>query len=457
MEPLPPNNVNFTPLSSSTPPHSSKIIPSNAPYAKKIQSVWRSYSAKIKVAKKRRETLSYALLEKARPYVDTPSSLQNLPRAQSGKTPVYFPPELPIVLKMSGSLQNQRRFDQMKEAREICEKSHSQNLVIPQARVCGNFIIESRLPITVHETKEAIGFYIENQERFTDAIKEFIGFLCQCTLSDITGYTFNPYGALSKNPLGRYDNIALYLEGDQGKIGLIDLEHFEPICSKEYSDWCFIRCLNAVCLFPHHLEEILEAAETFDPDIRQYQKALETTRDGSLKRFQLAYYDHLDFITANNITIETPLKMVEISSARKESIQESVSQKLKPELHGRCKQPEEALALFKDFFPEILTSTTNFLSERLKNQIEGAKKPISSYSQLLSYRTLRFDTMSCETLITHMRPKLTMMGITKSSDQFNLGHLIISSVFAELAKGGEIAYYNPKFGYQSFAMHCVFC
>ena len=100
--------------------------------------------------------MSDDLLEQAKPYIDTPSQLHNLPKSPEGKTAVYLPEGLPIVLKESGSPENQKRLDQMKEARAICNRLECRHLVIPKARVYANFIIEQRLPI-LHGTKNPNG------------------------------------------------------------------------------------------------------------------------------------------------------------------------------------------------------------------------------------------------------------------------------------------------------------
>jgi len=419
---------------------------------------------KIKVEKARRHSLCYALFEKAKPYIDIPSNRKGLPQASSGKTPVYLPKELPIVLKESGSPQNQKRFDQMKQGREICEQSGYENLIIPKARVYGNFIVESRLPITEHGTKEQIGLYIENRERFTSAIKEFTGFLCQSTLNDIRGGTNDAYETLSETPLGRYDNIALYLEEDQGKIGLIDLERFTPECSKQGKRWCFFKCRAAVNLFPYHLDEILDTAKKFDPNIHKYRKDLEIDRDGSLKRFKLVYDDHLDFIVKKNITIKNPLELVEVNSTRKEKIKNTVVLLMRKN-HAdvwfkNClgKQPEEVLALFEKSFPKILNLITDFLSQNLKNSINITEETISSYRQLLSCRTVRFGSSNAfyQDLQEKIISELQMLEIKDKFKKISFTSLIIQCVFEELAKSGEIAYYNPRFGYDGYATQCAF-
>ena len=128
-----------------------------------------------------------------------------------------MPDNLPIVLKQSGSPENRKRFNKMKQAREICDESNYPHLVIPTARIHGNFIIESRLPIMKdHNMKVQIGFYLDNVEKFTEAVEEFTGFLCQARLYDITGGTNDAYSTLSAVPIGRYDNVAMYLEKGVG-------------------------------------------------------------------------------------------------------------------------------------------------------------------------------------------------------------------------------------------------
>lgn len=431
----------------------------------KIQSIWRGYSARVKAEKARKPLLSYSLLEKAKPYVDAPSNLKDVPRASHGKTPVYLPKELPIVLKQSGAPQNQKRFDQMQQGRDICEKSGYEHLVIPKARVYGNFIVESRLPITVHGTKEQMGLYIENRERFALAVKEFTGFLCQSEFYDITGGSNDPYGTLAKTPVGRYDNIALYLEEDEGKIGLIDLEEFSPGRSKRQKEWCFFPCRDAVHLFPYHLDDIMNAAKKFDSNIESYRKNLEKERDEALKRFKIAYEDHLEFIKEKDITIEKPLEVIEVSSLRKENIKEAIIEVIRKEHDGvwykNClgERPDEVIELFGKAFPKILDATTSSLSEILKKKEKSATGVISSQRELLSFRTLRFSSSSrwYRDLQEKVGSELQMMKIEEEWDKKSFASLIIKGIFEELAKGREIAYYNPSFGYGGHATQCIFC
>lgn len=437
----------------------------------KIQSIWRGHSARVKAEKARKQLLNYVLLEKAKPYVDIPSNRQNLPRASSGKTPVYLPKELPIVLKQSGSPKNQKRFDQMKQGRDICEKSGYENLVIPQARVYGNFIIESRLPITMHGTKEQIGLYIENREQFTIAVKEFTGFLYQSCYNDITGnYGTDPYCTLSKSPIGRYDNIALYLENGEGKVGLIDLERFSPGCNKLQKNWSFSRCRDAIRLFPYHIDEILSVAKNFDPDIENYRKDIEIERDEVLKRFKLVYEDHLYFIIEKGITIKDPGKFENLELNRKKDIQGLIERELRKLNQNYFKgilgeDSDKTLARFNEKgFPQILDATCAFINTLLEMNLEkaGGKSAITSRVKLLAVRSLHFE-LSNYLYNNPFEESIEMFVFKDSSVLFsnfqkeNLVLTMLDIILKELERGREIAYYNPQFGYGGYAKPCIFC
>lgn len=436
--------------------------------ATKIQSVWRGHLARIKIEKAEKHVLSYALLKKAKPYIDVPSNRQDMPRASCGKTPVYLPKELPIVLKQSGSPQNQKRFNQMKEGRDICEKNSYEHLVIPKARVYGKFIVESRLPITMHGTKEQIGLYIENRERFTGAVQEFTGFLCQSNFRDITGGSNDPYGTLSKTPVGRYDNIALYLEEDQGKIGLIDLEQFTPECSKLQKKWCFSKCQDAVHLFPYHLDEIMSVAKRFDPDIESYRGSLELEKAEALKRFKLAYEDHLDFVREKGIRLEDPISFEKLGVDRIKQLKKVIEEELRKEHEDvwfkGClgEMPDSTLISFNEkAFPQILDATYKLINDTLVYNLEyqKSKGDISTNSKLLSVRTLVFSSQYVvyDEFIKSTLKSLEMLVFKSRFRTEGFLHLLLGVILKELEKGGEIAYYNPSFGYGDYATQCVFC
>ena len=93
----------------------------------KIQTMIRMHLAGVAAENERR------VFEESKRYIDAPQKLVDLPRASTGKAPVYFPKDLPVVLKYCGSPENKRRFEQMEQAREICDIHHYTHLVVPVA------------------------------------------------------------------------------------------------------------------------------------------------------------------------------------------------------------------------------------------------------------------------------------------------------------------------------------
>lgn len=430
----------------------------------KLQSFLRGCSARIQAKKARKHLLRYDLLEKAKPYVNDPSKLQDVPQASSGKTPVYLPEELPIVLKESGFLESRKRFDQMKLARGVCEKyKYDDVLVIPKVRVCKNFIIEDKLPITMHGTKEQMGIYIENPKKFTDAIKAFTDFLCRSSaFYDITsrrstsgfwGRSTDPYAALSKAEMPRYDNVVLYEEEGRGKIGLVDLEGFVPGYDVECPQGSrYSECLDAVHLFPYHFNEIMEVAKKFDPNIELHREELKKERDEALKRLELAYKIHSDFAQAKGITLENPIVFEELGAIRKEQLKNTIKEKLreasKDSWFKRCFDLDNTLTWFdKEGFQQILDTTYKIINAHLKYNMDRNEKPILSKPKLLSIRTLGFDSKYIEEQFEASISK-ELLEELKSRGPFETSgflHLLFDTLVEELEKGKEIAHYNPKF------------
>lgn len=432
----------------------------------KIQSFIRGYLARTAFKNEKRHLLSHSLFEKAKAIIDEPTKLDACYRAQQN---VFLPENLPIVLKQTGSPVNETRFNQMKQARELCEKSGYSHLVIPTARVHGDFIIESRLPIMhEHGIKEQIGFYIEHLEQFTKAVEEFTGFLCQSGIHDITGNTNDPYSMLSKVPIGRYDNVPMYLENGVGKLGLVDLEGFCPPSryypSETNALWA---CLDAIRLFPHHLETIMRAAEKFDPRIENHRQQIVEERDLTLEYFYNAYQKHVDFVKKNNIDKSNPNKLVEISENRKQKIKEVIEAVLRQQINKfhfkNClgADPDATIKLFSEVaFPELLNATLAFIKALVDSTITamGGISAISSYSELVSARTLEDYEQSVPFLNLHkaVLSKLYMLNL-KERFKSQLTSQLIDALLKELENGGELAYYNPKLGRGGYACSYIFC
>ena len=444
-----------------------------------IQSTCKGYLAKKKV---RREygLLTPQLVVDARSYIDN-RSFDKLPVAYGAKARVYFPENLPIILKQLHFDKSAReRFNQMQQGRQLCQKNNYRHLVIPDAWLCGSFVIETRIPIKSRSNEEQIGFdigmYIENRDRFTNAIKEFVGFLCQSTLSDITGNVRNFYQFLDKTtPIGRYDNLLLHLEKAQGKIGLIDLEEFSPQCHRRDvdSDWCYFRCRDAVCLFPHHLEEILSVAKTFYPAIEtEFREALTRVRDRSLERFKLVYHRHIEFFKENAITLKHPEEIPKLTEECQERLKESIA-KYVQELHvGKAKElygdddsiyikgrlgvtPEESIKQSKEITPKIIGHIMGFISNCASCAV-GPTGSVSSLTELVSIRKLYMGAQSQDyrDLLEAISSELPLLKIAKQIDRDTLAKLLMTKIFEKLVEANIICYFKEGLGERSSI--CIF-
>ena len=432
--------------------------------AVKIQKMWRGYQGRIIAERMRRPIfLSGALLSQAVGYIDDPLGLDGQPRATAGITPVYLPKGSPIVLKKSGFSGAQSRLEKMGLAQEICIKNRYRHLVIPSACTYKDFIVEGRLPLGSCDPLMQIGLYVENRDRFTKAAEEFTGFLYQSSLDDVT---MGPqyccmYNFLSESPMMRYDNLPLYVEHGEGKIGLIDLEKSHPLQKGERGS-IFPRCINAIRLFPYQYNEILRVAKKFDPNVEKHCGLLQWERDEALKRVQILYEDHLSFIQAKGIGYENPGKSVEITAERRNEIGTKIFQRFL-NFYKDChcakdivsKDPEKASRDFQDSFPKILEMICVFMQKILQKKSVSFQKPISTTIQLLGCRTVSlFDPIGDEPCWRefldqmHYEPIVQELVVKACEDNFCVW--IADQIFEELALGKEICYYycdhKPELG-----------
>lgn len=424
--------------------------------ASKIQKTWRQY---------KRIHLLRASEEAAGAWFEhiIHHNAEGIPTAENGKTPVFFPEGLPIVIKRCWGGDASARIDKMKQARKLCEKIHSQHLVIPQARICKfegrALLLESKMPI-MHRTKEQIGLYIENRDRFTDVIKEFAYFHCQSDwqcLRSRASIKFDPYEALARTPLGRYDNLALYLENGIGKLAFVDSERFHPLPKQIALRFYAEKCIDLICLFPLHFEEIMKIVFEFDPKLKKEHYLL-YVREG-LKRFDLAYNQHAQFVQAKGINLDTPTVLTALGRLAPER-REVLALSLKTELclrYGSDWVGAHEDKLETEIFPQILDAISVFISRSIAAKHQP--QHVSSRVELLSLRTLEFkaDNRLYAQCIDQIKSVLSPLG---SEEKEIIQHRVAEIVFDTLLsnmQGKEIAYYNPTFGGHKNAGKCLFC
>lgn len=436
-----------------------------------LQSVWRGRAVRAQAKESHGCLLSYALFNRAKAYIDVPSSLSALPKASFGRTPVYIPKYLPIVIKKSGDPDNQERFKKIQEAKFLCDTAGFENLVIPRARIYKNFLVESKLPITQGDPKLWTGFYIENLKQFDQAIVEFTNFLYLGSLYDITDLRHD-YVDLVDVEVGRYDNVGIYLDGDQGKIGLFDLEHFSLRQGKVEQSG-FHECLKAIRFFPYHFDLIISFAREWDPEIIKYQSVLEAERDEVLKFIKCIYLDHLTYVKEKGITVNNPMVMPKLSSSRIQEIKDVVNQVLIEEHKGNKEHlnrfkgclgnnPEETLSKFnQNSFEKILGHLFELIENVLKFNMEEYpnRETVPSCRDLLYLRTLFFSeshSVYDEKFLRSTANLLGMMSYKAHYNPRNILAVLVEWILKELERGKEIALYNPSYGKGGGKLHCVF-
>lgn len=431
--------------------------------AVKIQKYWRGYLGRKKAKKAKSHVLSYPFFCEARPYIDGRLDLKKQPKALAGRSNVYLLEKVPIVVKQIENGKNtEDRFNQMQEAREIILSNQYQNLVIPKVRIYKNCLIEDKLPIERHDTKKQIGFYLENKNCFTKAVKEFAEFSFQSTLSDIAGDTIDPFAYLlgeeerSLAPLGRFDNVVPFIKEGVGKLGLVDLEFFTPRCQKGKQE-AFLKCKDLICLFPLHFGEILTVAKRYEPAIEKDLEGLEKVREAALKRFKLAYEDHIAFIKEKKISIESPSALPIIEENRKEELKKKVVEAILQEngqraAYNREENLERKMESFKkETFSEVFKHLMDFLAHVLNNHLIK-NPPISTLRDLASHRTLLISPGVINMKLYEIGEILEKVEIKNDW----IGEKAVEVIFSELERGKEIAYFNPSLGCGGHASWCVF-
>ncbi len=424
-----------------------------------------------------------AELKRAKVYLDAPEKLIELPGPIFGKLDVRFLDDL--VLKRSDKPDIWVRASKMKQAQQICADNGYEDLVVPRARTYrSHFQVESKLPITLPRIKDQVGLYHTHRDLFTNAVKEFTGLLFQAPIEATTGYPEDPCVHVSQSPMGRYDNVCLYVENGRGKIGLVDLERLQskdisvekvplqkiesplidlkrklyrglywilgltikkpeqmaqlrPSHETVWEVNCTEVCLDLIYLFPLHFEEILSTADKFAPISAALRKELETVRDRVLTKHKLIYGNHLQFIHANGITLEKPDMIVNPPVEQiRQNLEEKVGNLLGEGSDGVIGRFNE------EVFPELLTGTLDLIEAGVKKT--NQEHPPGSIAQLLTNRSVTLDKKALESLCRTIGPKLKMFHFSEGTTGYGFAENLIRYLLDALVQTKVLAYYDGR-------------
>jgi hypothetical protein len=391
---------------------------------------------------------------------------KSIPRAKGGKTRVYLPQNMPdVVLKYSRRAEAKIRFKKMQIVRSILRSQNSQHLIIPKANLCGEFLVEQRLPINV-DIYHNMGLYLSHPKHFNDAVRELTRLFSKVYLSDLVSYQRIPLSN-SKGVYDyiRYDNLPLYLveEGGKkvGKIGLIDLEHI-----KEEPDAEGLATL--VRIFPLHLDIIKEEAALLKMEVNNF--LLEDAATNGRIYLKVGFEDFLMWLKAKGIAEPgICFKDFEVSSQRVEELTALIAKellKLNEGINDYAKKTGYTDKSAKDFFvgdpeniakelakeitPLIIEGIKTALKEHKEIELKEIKVEEITESGLVSLRSTIFKRekifikvidliLSSSEKINHKKFKYLDLEVGDIGNQ--LTHIMMT----ELVKGGEIYYFDPVY------------
>ena len=403
-----------------------------------------------------------------------------MPEAQGGNTRVYLPKDaLKIVLKASGA-DSAKRFLQMQEVRSILQAQKSSHLIIPEAAVCGDFLVEDRLPINV-DNMHNMGTYVEEPALFDEAVREMTRLFSEVYLSDLVSSQRHPLTNLVGDQV-RYDNIPLYIEEEngvrRGMIGLIDLEHMQKksisygvstlirsylfveeniklrsSIDREFLDPYFLSTL--VRIFPYHKNLIIEEATKLGLPIDK--ENLEEVAVKGEKCLLKGYIEHRDQLRKKGITRELATKPFEISSDREKVILALVEKEILRLGSGQYDQTIQekrryinpVRIRFLDENPEkeaeklIAIFINNIKAEIKREQSDYLRMSRDQVKPETELVALRSSVIFIEKLYPNVSRLLRLHDNSWDYSRDVTKHLL-SSILEELVKGQEIFFFDRK-------------
>lgn len=351
--------------------------------AKRVQSFCRGFLARARV-KKQKRVLSRRLFRKAVQMVDNQQYL-NAPRATHGKTPVYITKEL--VFKETGSPLDEIRLSLINQAYGLCSQGRYNTLVVPEAIVYKELLIERRLPIHSTGFFDQVELYVQNKERFALAARQLTQFLMKVSLPWIIKEKIFPIVNVA-----RYDNLALFLENGEGRVGLIDTER---LGTEKEEHTTLNACLAAVTFFPYHVEEIVSAAREFAlSDIDPIRTLVLERSYQVLGYWENAYEQHMQFLRQKGIGVHSYKKNLIPKAESAKKLINKIYQVFSKYREFACNEKPEQNTINeqKKFLAEIvekLRENANTKVEEIAHEVMWLKQPLTTEASLLEKRTVR--------------------------------------------------------------------
>lgn len=361
-----------------------------------------------------------------------------------------------VLQEVYNSTQNRLRFLRHIAAHSFCARNRYQYITIPRVYHDKQWIIEEKIPLE-DRTISAIGFYLENYEKFQDAAKEFASFLCQYQLDDICngwlslGLLTFEQGHLrltdqlasdgehfSQNYAGCfpfYPNVSYYIEEGKGKLACVDLRNCIPLKQMQTRLELIYSLKRAIHFFPHFWKEIAEVGQSFDLSLKEELEDFEQEALSCLQLFTCLYTDRLAAIRDKGISIQEPWILPELTYSKRQVIKQFMLARLQ----GRESSIFETNAL------HVSHLFWSSLSQALKEQAK--QEPIRSSRKLVSLRVLIKGQEGNGSFERHQELFAAAMVSSFASDldkAHRLAKVVHGPLFEAFAKAEMIRFYSEK-------------
>jgi len=393
------------------------------------------------------------------------SESQSIPKAKGGQTKVYLPIKMPqLVLKHSGQKNARSRFHQMQEVSSILKSQNSKCLIIPKANLCGDFLVEQRLPINV-DSYHNMGLYLSDPSAFNDAVRELTRLFSRLYLSDLVSYQLMPLGHIhGVGDFVRYDNLPLYLVEEDGKkvgkIGLIDLEHIEKGPNPRGLE-------TLVRIFPLHLSIIKEEARLIEMTVND--DLLQPFAEMGKKYLQVGYTDFLTWLKETDKTDETfskPSQHFEVGLERTKELNILLKDELlklnkgtndffkemcyvgDPQKDFLVEDQEEiAMKLAEEITPLLLNAIKAALEEHEAIELSKLKVDEITESQFISLRSpmIKREKIYKKVIELLLKSEKAKFKNALAYEVSEIAEQLTYIIMTELAKSGEIFSFDPMY------------
>jgi hypothetical protein len=384
----------------------------------------------------------------------------DIPRADNGKTRVYLPKEFPaVVLKHSGRDAALKRFQQMQTVRAILDKQKSSHLVIPNAKIYKDFLVEERLPINV-DYYHNMELYLSQTQLFDDAVHELTRLFSKIYIGDLVDYQRHPLGHINGvEDQVRYDNLPMYITEKngkkEGKIGLIDLEHMEDK-SQSYGLEKLAR------IFPLHLDIIKNEAKKLKMEINQ--DLLDAAAERGKKYLHVGFIDHLTWLEKKGISTPISHQPFQINSQREPELTMLLQKELlkinegindlftrkgyleKPQKDFFTHNPEEAAKeLATGVAPLIMSNIKAQIDKQQNKQLSKLLEQNITKSQLVHLRSPVIKRSELYRGVDRLITQHKRVQVTYPYEERDVAEQLLYIVLEELVKSGEIFYFDPAY------------